>query len=52
MFLAIAGNIGYIYLMSRFAELLAKISIVLIELFFVAMVAGLAYAATSVTGTS
>jgi hypothetical protein len=38
--------------MSRQAELLAKVSVVLIELFFIAMIGGLAYAATQVTGTS
>jgi hypothetical protein len=38
--------------MSRQAELLAKVSVVLIEIFFVVMFAGLAYAASQVEGTS
>jgi len=52
MLLAILGNIGYIYLMSDYAKQLAYFSVVLIELFFIASIGGLIYAATAVTGTS
>jgi hypothetical protein len=39
-------------MMSRFAETLAYVSVALIEIFFIVMFAGLAYAASQVKGTS
>ena len=44
MILAVALNIGYIYLMSRQPELLAKVSVVLIELFVILATLGFIYA--------
>ena len=50
MILAVALNIGYIYLMSRQPELLAKISVVLIELFMILATLGFIYAGFQTKG--
>lgn len=52
LLLAVVGNIGYIYMMSRQAELLGKVSIALIEIFLVLAVVGFIVASTHVEGSS